>query len=88
MGMTVSALPVALPASGGAPGEAGGVPTVIPAGIRGTFAALEGRRAYVPRRHPLSVRFGPPRQFVREGGRAARADVTQRIMSDIAALLC
>ena len=64
-----------------------GVP-VIPAGIRGTFAALEGRRAYVPRRHPLSVRFGPPRQFVRERGRAARADVTQRIMSDIAALLC
>ena len=64
-----------------------GVP-VIPAGIRGTFAALEGRRAYVPRRHPLSVRFGPPRQFVRERGRAARAHVTQRIMSDIAALLC
>jgi 1-acyl-sn-glycerol-3-phosphate acyltransferase len=61
---------------------------VVPAGIRGTFAALVGRRAYVPRRHPLAVRFGPPRQFVRMGGRAARADVTRRIMDDIAALLC
>jgi len=61
---------------------------VVPAGIRGTFAALVGRRAYVPRRHPLAVRFGPPQQFVREGGRAARADVTRRIMDDIAALLC
>jgi 1-acyl-sn-glycerol-3-phosphate acyltransferase len=61
---------------------------VVPAAIRGTFAALEGRRAYVPRRHPLAVRFGPPRQFGREGGRAARADATQRIMDDIAALLC
>ena len=67
---------------------------VVPAGIRGTFAALAGRRAYVPRRHPLAVRFGPPRQFAggamraaHEGGRAARAHVTQRIMDDIAALL-
>ena len=61
---------------------------VVPAGIRGTFAALAGRRAYVPRRHPLAVRFGPPRQFVSGGGRAARAHVTQRVMDDIAALLC
>jgi 1-acyl-sn-glycerol-3-phosphate acyltransferase len=61
---------------------------VVPAGIRGTYAALVGRRAYVPRRHPLAVRFGPPRRFPREGGRTARADATQRIMDDIAALLC
>jgi 1-acyl-sn-glycerol-3-phosphate acyltransferase len=68
---------------------------VVPAGIHGTYAALAGRRAYVPRRHPLSVRFGPPRQFAGAGGRAegahgrtARAEVTGRIMDDIAALLC
>jgi 1-acyl-sn-glycerol-3-phosphate acyltransferase len=61
---------------------------VVPAGIRGTYAALVGRRAYVPRRHPLAVRFGPPRRFAPEGGRAARADVTQQIMDDIASLLC
>jgi len=61
---------------------------VVPAGIRGTYAALVGRRWYIPRRHPRAVRFGPPRQFARGGGRAARADVTQRIMDDIAGLLC
>ena len=61
---------------------------VVPAGIRGTYAALVGRRGYIPRRHPIAVRFGPPRQFARRGGRAARADVTQRIMDDIAGLLC
>jgi 1-acyl-sn-glycerol-3-phosphate acyltransferase len=61
---------------------------VVPAGIHGTYAALVGRRAYVPRRHPLAVRFGPPRRFARGEGRAARADATRRIMDDIAALLC
>jgi 1-acyl-sn-glycerol-3-phosphate acyltransferase len=61
---------------------------VVPAGIRGTYAALVGRRGYVPRRHPLAVRFGPARRFAPEGGRAARAGATQRIMDDIAALLC
>jgi 1-acyl-sn-glycerol-3-phosphate acyltransferase len=61
---------------------------VVPAGIHGTYAALVGRRGYVPRRHPLAVRFGPPRRFAREGGRIARADATRRIMDDIAALLC
>jgi 1-acyl-sn-glycerol-3-phosphate acyltransferase len=61
---------------------------VVPAGIRGTYAALAGRRAYVPRRYPLAVRFGPPRRFAPEGGRVARADATQQIMDDIAALLC
>jgi 1-acyl-sn-glycerol-3-phosphate acyltransferase len=60
---------------------------VIPVGIRGTYAALVGRRAYVPRRHPLAVRFGAPRRFAPAGGRAARACATQRIMDDIAALL-
>ena len=61
---------------------------VVPAGIRGTYAALVGRRAYVPRRHPLAVSFGAPRRFGPDGGRTARADVTQRIMDDIASLLC
>jgi 1-acyl-sn-glycerol-3-phosphate acyltransferase len=65
-----------------------GVP-VVPAGIHGTYAALVGRRAYVPRRHPLAVRFGPPRRLVANGAsaRVARAEATQRIMDDIAALL-
>ena len=64
-----------------------GVP-VVPAGIRGTYQALLGRRAYIPRRHPLGVRFGPPRQFAAEGyGRRVRSSITQRIMDDIAALL-
>jgi 1-acyl-sn-glycerol-3-phosphate acyltransferase len=61
---------------------------VVPAGIRGTYAALVGRRGYLPRRHPLAVRFGPPRRFARADGRAARADATRWIMDDIAALLC
>ena len=66
-----------------------GVP-VVPAGIRGTYQALVGRRAHIPRRHPLSVRFGAPRHFGREranGGRVARAGITARIMDDIAGLL-
>lgn len=66
-----------------------GVP-VIPAAIDGTYQALVGRRAYVPRRHPLRVRFGAPRTFARETGnvrRPARAAVTDRIMADIAGLL-
>jgi 1-acyl-sn-glycerol-3-phosphate acyltransferase len=65
-----------------------GVP-VVPAGIRGTFQALAGRRGYIPRRHPIAVSFGPPRRFPREGGhgRAARDRITRRIMDDIAALL-
>src|SRR5262245_26631942 len=76
--------------------------TVIPAGIRGTYEALRGRRFYIPRRAPLAVRFGPPRRFAADGAnghhlighdsgvridRAARARVTDRIMDDIAALL-
>src|SRR2546426_6817148 len=66
-----------------------GVP-VVPAGIRGTFEALEGRRGYIPRRVPLGVRFGPARRFPEDGsngGRSARLFVTRRIMDDIAALL-
>lgn len=64
-----------------------GVP-VVPAGIRGTYQALVGRRGYIPRRHPLAVRFGPPRRFDAEGhDRTARTRITQRIMDDIAALL-
>ena len=66
-----------------------GVP-VVPAGIRGTFEALHGRRFYIPRRHPLVVRFGAPRQFGAPAaayGRDARQRVTTRIMADIAALL-
>ncbi|MBI4247853.1 MAG: 1-acyl-sn-glycerol-3-phosphate acyltransferase [Candidatus Rokubacteria bacterium] len=66
-----------------------GVP-VIPTGIRGTYEALAGRRFYIPRRHPLRVRFGPPRRFsVADGAspRQTRWAVTERIMADIAALL-
>jgi hypothetical protein len=63
---------------------------VVPAGIRGTYEALVDRRLYLPRRHPLRVRFGPPRVFGPARGAAARharAHVTRRIMADIAALL-
>ena len=63
---------------------------VVPAGIRGTFEALHRRRGYIPRRHPLAVRFGPPRSFSAEhlnGRRVVRAEITARIMDDIAALL-
>ena len=65
-----------------------GVP-VVPAAIHGTFQALHRRRFYVPRATPLGVRFGPPRRFTRDDsrGRHARLDVTERIMTDIAALL-
>jgi len=62
---------------------------VVPAGIAGTYEALAARRWRLPRRHPLVVRFGPPRRFVPDGAgaRIVRASVTQRIMDDIAALL-
>jgi 1-acyl-sn-glycerol-3-phosphate acyltransferase len=66
-----------------------GVP-VVPAGIRGTYEALAGRRGYIPRRVPIGVRFGPARCFAGEGARGRRSDrihVTCRIMDDIAALL-
>src|SRR3989338_8305645 len=45
---------------------------VVPAGIRGTYEALRGRRGHVPRRHPLSVRFGPPRRYSPDGLRGRR----------------
>jgi 1-acyl-sn-glycerol-3-phosphate acyltransferase len=63
---------------------------VVPAGIRGTYEALRDRRFYLPRRHPVLVRFGPARRFSAAdaaGQRPVRADVTEQIMSDIAALL-
>jgi 1-acyl-sn-glycerol-3-phosphate acyltransferase len=65
-----------------------GVP-VVPAGIHGTYEALVGRRGYIPRRHPITVSFGPSRRFARDAdhGRLARGRITQRIMDDIAALL-
>jgi 1-acyl-sn-glycerol-3-phosphate acyltransferase len=66
-----------------------GVP-VVPAGIRGTYEALAGRRFYLPRPHAIRVRFGAPRVFrgaTGNGRRGARASVTARIMDDIAALL-
>ena len=65
-----------------------GVP-VVPAGIRGTYEALAGRRMYLPRRRPLAraVRDAASiRGSARAGGRAARDQVTRRIMDDIAAL--
>ncbi|MGH7402094.1 MAG: lysophospholipid acyltransferase family protein, partial [Candidatus Rokuibacteriota bacterium] len=67
-----------------------GVP-VVPAAIEGTYEALRGRRFYLPRRRPLSVRFGEPIHLGRPRlGRIARAEreeTTRRIMSEIAALL-
>ena len=67
-----------------------GVP-VIPTAIRGTFEALTGRRFYVPRRHPVTVRFGAPLRLpVAPPGRVRRADrqgVARRLMDEIAALL-
>jgi 1-acyl-sn-glycerol-3-phosphate acyltransferase len=66
-----------------------GVP-VVPAAIHGTYQALVARRFYVPRRHPITVRFGAPRTFAHDGhggARGARAAVTDRIMADIAELL-
>ena len=67
-----------------------GVP-VVPAAIEGTFEALRARRFYVPRRYPLSVRFGEPLYFGRSRhqpiARSEREDVTRRIMSEIASLL-
>jgi 1-acyl-sn-glycerol-3-phosphate acyltransferase len=64
---------------------------VVPAAIRGTYEALRGRRFYLPRRHPLSVRFGPPilpgPAHPEPGTRAHREDVTCRIMSAIETLL-
>jgi 1-acyl-sn-glycerol-3-phosphate acyltransferase len=62
---------------------------VIPAGIRGTYEALAGRWGYVPRRHPIRVAFGPPRIYTADGPdpRRARAQVTSRIMADIASLI-
>lgn len=66
-----------------------GVP-VVPAGIRGTYEALAGRRGYIPRRVPIGVRFGPARCFSGDSARerrSARFHVTRRVMDDIAALL-
>jgi 1-acyl-sn-glycerol-3-phosphate acyltransferase len=67
-----------------------GVP-VVPAAIEGTYEALRARRFYLPRRHPLSVRFGEPLHFGRRGNRSIsrtdREEATRRIMSEIAALL-
>ena len=66
-----------------------GVP-VVPAGIRGTYEALVGRRFYVPRPHPLGVRFGPALRFAASAfgdRRVARRQVTEHIMADIAGLL-
>ena len=67
-----------------------GVP-IVPAAIQGTYEALRARRFYVPRRRPLSVRFGAPLVFDRPRhrtiARAEREDVTRRIMSEIAGLL-
>ena len=67
-----------------------GVP-VVPAAISGTYEALAGRRFYIPRSRPLSVRFGQPLHVHetprRRASHADREEVTGRIMSHIAALL-
>jgi len=66
-----------------------GVP-VVPVAISGTFRALAARRFFLPRRVPLGVRFGKPLRFTAPRHRmtqGVRADVTGRIMEEIAALL-
>jgi len=67
-----------------------GVP-VVPAAIGGTYEALVGRRFYLPRQYPLSVRFGAPihvgRSRHRRITRGEREEITRRIMGEIAALL-
>jgi 1-acyl-sn-glycerol-3-phosphate acyltransferase len=66
-----------------------GVP-VVPAAITGTFEALVRRQLHVPRAVPLAVRFGSPLRFPRHPRpvtQGVRADVTRRIMEEIAALL-
>ncbi|MBI3625297.1 MAG: 1-acyl-sn-glycerol-3-phosphate acyltransferase [Candidatus Rokubacteria bacterium] len=68
-----------------------GVP-VVPVGIIGTYEALRGRPWRVPRRYPLTVRFGPPLSFGRARRevriqRALREEVTHRVMGEIASLL-
>ena len=67
-----------------------GVP-VVPAAISGTYEALAGRRFYIPRSRPLSVRFGPPLHVHeprrRRASHADREEITRRIMSQIAVLL-
>jgi 1-acyl-sn-glycerol-3-phosphate acyltransferase len=67
-----------------------GIP-VVPAAIAGTYEALVGRRFYVPRRYPLSVRFGAPIHFGRARHRrvprAEREELTRHVMSKIAILL-
>lgn len=64
---------------------------VVPAAIEGTYEALVGRRFYLPRRCPLSVRFGAPMHFGRARRRpiphGEREEITRRIMGQIAALL-
>jgi len=72
--------------------ERGRVVGIFPEGpfrIQGTWEALRARRFYIPRPTPITVRFGRPRRFSSNGGsaRAARRDVTEHIMADIAALL-
>ncbi len=67
-----------------------GVP-VLPAAITGTFHALAARRWHIPRRVPLRVRFGRALRFTQHAPspltQTMRADVTSRIMAEIASLL-
>lgn len=63
---------------------------VVPAALHGTYEALAGRPFHVPRRRPVTLRFGPPRPFAAPPGRPSRGErerITVRIMDDIAALL-
>ena len=68
-----------------------GVP-VVPAAICGTYEALNRGVFYLPKPHPLTVRFGPPLFFgryrrERKVPRSVRDEVTHRIMAEIARLL-
>lgn len=64
---------------------------VVPAAIHGTYEALRGRPFHIPRRHPLSVRFGPPigpaPARSRAALRAEREQVTRHVMHAIESLL-
>ena len=81
---------------GGKPGVAtiairSGVP-VVPVAIPGTYEALTRSTFYIPRPHPLTIRFGEPLSFARlrremRLSNAVRQEVTQRIMTEIAKLL-
>jgi len=68
-----------------------GVP-VVPTAIFGTYQSMDSGVFYLPRPHPLKVRFGEPLYFgryrrERRVTQPVREEVTRRIMAEIARLL-